>query len=184
MSIQANNQSASPAVNVGAMAERGGADGGPGTSGLTQFISFAIGEDQYGVDIRAERGIKGWAQITQLPRQPDHMRGVLNLRGIMVPIIDLRCRFGQGVTEATALHIVIVVQIGARHVGLLADRVLDIVGFNASQIQPVPRVAQASNVDFLSGLVMIERGMIALIDLSRLLSASIGDGAENGASAA
>jgi purine-binding chemotaxis protein CheW len=178
MSIQASNQSVSPAINAGAMAERGGADGGPGTTGLTQFISFAIGEDQYGVDIMAVREIKGWSQITQLPRQPDYMRGVLNLRGIMVPIIDLRCRFGQGVTEATALHIVIVVQIGARHVGLLADRVLDIVGFNASQIQPVPRVAQASNVDFLSGLVTIESGMIALIDLPHLLSVSISDTAE------
>ena len=175
MSIQASSQSVSPAVNAGAMAERGIADGGPGASGLTQFISFAIGDDQYGVDIMAVREIKGWSQITQLPRQPDYMRGVLNLRGIMVPIIDLRCRFGQGVTEATALHIVIVVQIGTRHVGLLADRVLDIVAINASQVQPVPRIAQGSRADFLSGLVTIESGMIALIDLSHLLSLSIND---------
>jgi purine-binding chemotaxis protein CheW len=149
-----------------------------------QFISFAIGNDQYGVDIMSVREIKGWSEITHLPKQPDYMRGVLNLRGAMVPIIDLRCRFGQGMTEATPLHVVIVVQIGARHVGLLADRVLDIVGCNASQVQLVPRIAQGSRADFLSGLVMIESGMIALIDLSRLLSASIGDGAENGASAA
>ncbi len=109
------------------------------------------------------------------------MRGVLNLRGVMVPIIDLRCRFGQGMTEATPLHVVIVVQIGANHVGLLADRVLDIVAANAAQIQPVPRVAQASRVDFLSGLVTIESGMTALIDLSHILSVSIGEGAEIGA---
>jgi len=67
----------------------------------TQLISFAIGNDQYGVDIMAVREIKGWTEITHLPRQPDYVRGVLNLRGIIVPIIDLRCRFGQGVTEAT-----------------------------------------------------------------------------------
>src|SRR5260370_10447154 len=109
------------------------------------------------------------------------MRGVLSWAAIMVPITALRCRFGQGVTEATPLHIVIVVQIGARHVGLLADRVLDIVGFNASQIQPVPRVAQASHVDFLSGLVTIESGMIALIDLPHLLSVSISDGTDSAA---
>jgi purine-binding chemotaxis protein CheW len=78
-------------------------------------------------------------------------------------------------TEATALHIVIVVQIGARHVGLLADRVLDIVPVDASQIQPVPRIAQGSRAEFLSGLVTIESGMIALIDLSRLLSISDGE---------
>src|ERR1700737_4823618 len=115
MSIQASNQSA--AVNAGAMAVRGAGDGGPGATGLTQFISFAIGEDQYGVDIMAVREIKGWSQITQLPRQPDYMRGVLNLRGIMVPIIDLRCRFGQGTTEATALNIVIVGQVEGRLIG-------------------------------------------------------------------
>jgi purine-binding chemotaxis protein CheW len=148
-----------------------------GIAELSQFISFAIGDDQYGVDIMAVREIKGWSQITQLPRQPDYMRGVLNLRGIMVPIIDLRCRFGQGVTEATPLHIVIVVQIDARHVGLLADRVLDIVGINATKIQPVPRIAQGSRADFLSGLVTIDSSMIALIDLSRILSVS-GDGGE------
>jgi len=149
----------------------------------TQVISFAIGDDQYGVDIMAVREIKGWSEITHLPKQPDYMRGVLNLRGAMVPIIDLRCRFGQGMTEATPLHIVIVVQIGARHVGILADRVLDIVSFNRSQMQPVPRVAETSRADFLSGLVTIESGMIALIDLSQLLSVSLDDGADLGAAA-
>jgi len=170
MSIQASSQSVSPAVNAGAGADRGATDGSPGATGLTQFISFAIGDDQYGVDIMAVREIKGWSQITQLPRQPDYMRGVLNLRGIMVPIIDLRCRFGQGMTEATPLHIVIVVQIGARHVGLLADRVLDILSFEASQVQPVPQIARSSRIDFLSGLVTIDGTMIALVDLNNLLA--------------
>src|SRR6185312_17451279 len=84
---------------------------------LAQFISFAIGEDQYGVDIMAVREIKGWTEITSLPRQPDYVRGVLNLRGVIVPIIDLRCRFGQGLTQATPLHIVIIVQIAAKPIG-------------------------------------------------------------------
>src|SRR5690348_10719258 len=74
----------------------------------TEFISFAIGNDQYGVDIMSVREIKGWSEITPLPNQPDYVRGVLNLRGAMVPIIDLRCRFGQGLTEATPLHIMII----------------------------------------------------------------------------
>ena len=153
------------------------ADAGARGAELSQLISFAIGDDQYGVDIMAVREIKGWSQITALPRQPDYMRGV------MVPIIDLRCRFGQGMTEATPLHIVIVVQIGTRHVGLLGDRVLDIVAINASQIQSVPRVSRGSPTDFLSGLVTIESGMIALIDLSQLLSVSLDDGADLGAAA-
>ena len=145
----------------------------------TQLISFAIGDDQYGVDIMAVREIKGWTAITHLPRQPDYVRGVLNLRGVIVPIIDLRCRFGQGMTEATPLHIVIIVQIASKPVGLLADRVLDIVSLDDTQIQPVPRVAQASRVEFLSGLATVEGAMIVLIDLPNLLSVQIElDGAE------
>ena len=146
------------------------------TSAPTQFISFAIGDDQYGVDIMAVREIKGWSEITHLPRQPEYVRGVLNLRGAIVPIIALRCRFGQGLTEATPLHIVIIVQIAARQVGLLADRVLDIVSIENAKVQPVPRIANSSRVGFLSGLVTIESGMIALIDLPNLLSVQVDDG--------
>jgi purine-binding chemotaxis protein CheW len=141
----------------------------------TQIISFAIGEDQYGVDIMAVREIKGWTDVTHLPRQPDYVRGVLNLRGAVVPIIDLRCRFGQGLTEATPLHIAIIVQIASRQVGLLADRVLDIVSFENAQVQPVPRIANSSRVSFLSGLIMVEGAMIALIDLPNLLSVQVDD---------
>src|SRR5262245_45209950 len=147
--------------------------GGRSSALPTQVISFAIGDDQYGVDIMAVREIKGWSEITHLPKQPEYVRGVLNLRGVIVPIIDLRCRFGQGVTEATALHIVIIVQIASRQVGLLADRVLDIVSFETNQIQPVPRVANGSRVGFLSGLVTTDSGMIAVIDLADLLSIQI-----------
>jgi purine-binding chemotaxis protein CheW len=136
----------------------------------TQLISFAIGDDQYGVDIMAVREIKGWTEITPLPRQPQYVRGVLNLRGVIVPIVDLRCRFGQGLTQATPLHIVIIVHIAGKPVGLLADRVLDIVSLDVTEVKPVPRVAQAQRLNFLSGLVTTEEGMIALIDLPNLLS--------------
>src|SRR5271165_3929091 len=143
----------------------------------TEFISFAIGDEQYGVDIMAVREIKGWIDITHLPNQPDYVRGVLNLRGVIVPIIDLRCRFGQGLTEATPLHIVIIVQIAAKPIGLLADRVLDIVSLDAAQIQPVPRIVQSTRLDFLAGLVTIDGAMIALIDLHNLLSSSASEAA-------
>jgi purine-binding chemotaxis protein CheW len=106
------------------------------------------------------------------------VRGVLNLRGVMVPIIDLRCRFGQGLTGATPIHVVIIVQVGSRQVGLLADPVLDIVSIDASQIRPEPRIAQASRIDFLSGLVTVDSAMIALIDLPNLLSVPVGEDEE------
>ena len=139
-------------------------------AGTKEFVSFAIGDDHYGVDIMAVREIKEWSIITRLPKQPDYMRGVLNLRGVMVPIVDLRCRFGQGLTETTPLHIVVIVQIDERLVGLLVDRVLDIVAFEAGEIQAVPKMAQSSRAGFLAGLVTLEGNLIALIDLPSLLA--------------
>lgn len=164
---------AEPAIIEGVWSAMGAVEAGKELP--TQLISFAIGEDQYGVDIMAVREIKGWSDITHLPKQPEYVRGVLNLRGVIVPIVDLRCRFGQGMTEPTPLHIVIIVEIAAKQIGLLADRVLDIVSFETSQIQPVPRVANGSRVGFLSGLVTIETGMIALIDLPNLLALDVGE---------
>lgn len=137
---------------------------------VTQFVTFAIGDDQYGIDIMVVREIKGWTEITHLPNQPDYVRGVLNLRGVIVPIIDLRSRFGQGLTEAKFAHVVIIVRIGSRLVGLLADRVLDIVSLDGAKIQPVPRIAHAARASFLAGLVTVEGVMIALIDLPNLLA--------------
>jgi purine-binding chemotaxis protein CheW len=166
-----------PAARQAAPDELSRAGGSSAAVPPTQLISFAIGDDQYGVDIMAVREIKGWTEITHLPKQPDYVRGVLNLRGVIVPIIDLRCRFGQGLTQATALHIVIIVQVGSRSVGLLADRVLDIVSLDPSQIQRVPRVVQSARLDFLSGLVTTESAMIALIDLPNLLSFDVSEAA-------
>ena len=119
-SLEASSSQSNPiAVEAAGAAAR--------TSASIQFISFAIGDNQYGVDIMAVREIKGWSDITHLPKQPEYVRGVLNLRGAIVPIMDLRCRFGQGLTEPTPLHIVIIVQIEGRQVGLIGDRVIDIV---------------------------------------------------------
>ena len=143
-----------------------------------QFIVFAIGDDQYGVDIMAVREIKGWVDITHLPKQPEYVRGVLNLRGAIVPIMDLRCRFGQGLTATSPLHIMIIVQIDGRQIGLIGDRVLDIVSVEMGKIQQVPRTSAGAARDFLAGLVTHDDGMIALIDLPSLMSAdNVGDAA-------
>lgn len=137
-------------------------------AGIQEFVTFAIGDDRYGVDIMSVREIKGWSGVSPLAGQPDFVRGVLNLRGVMVPIVDLRCRFGQGMTDATATHIVIIVSIADQLVGLLADQVLDIVPYEASKIQPVPQVTRDSDVNLFGGLLTDEHGMITLIDLSQI----------------
>lgn len=152
---------------------RGEENGRTAAAEATEFISFAVGDEQYGVNIMAVREIKDWSAITQLPNQPDYMRGVLNLRGVIVPIIDLRCRFGNGLTDATPMHVIIVIQIDGETVGLLADRVLDIIAVDHAQIQPVPKVSQDARTGFLSGLVAVDKTMTALIDLKALLTAQI-----------
>lgn len=141
------------------------------SASLIEYISFAIGDDQYGVDIMSVREIKGWSGVTHLPKQPEYVRGVLNLRGAMVPIIDLRRRFGQGITGASALHIIII-NVADRLIGLLADRVLDIVSIKAANIQPVPQMSGARETEFLSGLVTVDDALIALVDLENLLLAN------------
>ena len=140
-----------------------------GAAGMTEFISFAIGDEQYGVDIMAVREIKEWTDVTHLPRHADHVRDLHNLRGVMVPIIDMRCRFGQGPSEPTPTHIVI----EGRQVGLMGDRALDSVSFEASKIQPAPKVATGARNSFLSGLVKVEVAMIVPVDLGDLLSVQI-----------
>jgi purine-binding chemotaxis protein CheW len=169
-----SNQAAAlgSARGTGSRGTWGGDDGTAASGELTQFISFALGDDHYGVDIMAVREIKGWSEITHLPKQPDYVRGVLNLRGVIVPIIDLRCRFGQGLTEATPLHVIIIVQIDQQLVGLLADRVSDIISVEPAKIKQVPRVALGTRLEFLSGIVTIDNAMIALINLGNLLTAS------------
>lgn len=119
----------------------------------------------------AVREIKGWADVTVLPGQSDYVRRVLNLRGTIVPMVDLRCRFGNGRTEATPSHVVIIVQVKEKMAELFADRVLDIVPLDGASIKAVPRIAQSAHANVLLGLVTADAGMIALIDLLALLFA-------------
>ncbi len=134
-----------------------------------QFITFTVDSEEYGVDIMAIREIKGWTPTTALPETPPHMRGVIDLRGTIVPIVDLRARFHHGLTEVTPTHVIIVVAIGAMMVGLLADAVVDIVSVADTAIQPVPDMENNGHVGFLAGLVTVEDRMVVLLDLDSLL---------------
>ncbi|MBC7907235.1 MAG: chemotaxis protein CheW [Rhodospirillaceae bacterium] len=133
-----------------------------------QFISFTIGDEEYGVDIMAIREIKGWTATTELPNTPDYMRGVINLRGAIIPILDLRARFGAGVTDAQARHVIIVVAVRQRVVGILVDGVADIITVAVGDIQPIPELDHGDTADFLTGLVTVEGRMVALLDLNTL----------------
>ncbi len=134
-----------------------------------QFITCTLGQAEYGIDIMAVREIKGWADTTALPHAPSWIRGVINLRGIIIPILDLRARFGQGDTEPTPMHVVVIIQTGTRTAGLLVDAVSDIISIAPSDIRPVPDVSTDAPESLLSGLVPLDRGMVALVSLDQLL---------------
>ncbi len=138
-------------------------------SGVTvQFVSFKVDESEYGIDIMAVREIQGWVNVTTLPNTPEYVRGVLNLRGVIVPLFDLRCRFGNGLTDATALHVVIIVAVGERTMGLLVDAVSDILTINSEEILPVPEIESRGDQRFLDGLITVQDRMVALLEIDRL----------------
>jgi purine-binding chemotaxis protein CheW len=140
------------------------------SSKMLQFITFRIGKEEYGVDIMAVREIKGWAPATRLPNSPHYVRGVINLRGLMVPIYDLRARFGGAETEITRNHVIIIVKIGDRVFGVLVDGVSDILTIAEDQIKPAPEMDSTVNSAYLRGLVTINERMVALLVLDRLFT--------------
>ena len=140
------------------------------SAGTRSYVTVEVGGQIFGIAIERVREVFLPDRLTHVPLAPPDVAGVLNLRGAIVPIVDLRCRFGEGLTETTSLHIVIIVQIGDRQVGLIGDRVLDIVAVTPAQIQPVPQTGHGHSTNFLAGLVSNEDVMIALIDLPHLLA--------------
>lgn len=137
-------------------------------AGVQQFISFTIGAEEYGVDIMAIREIKGWTATTELPNTPTYLRGVINLRGAIIPIFDLRARFEGRLTETSARHVIIVVSVSDRVIGILVDAVADIITVAAADIQPIPDLERKEQATFLTGLVTVEGRMVALLDLHHL----------------
>ena len=138
-----------------------------------QFITFTLDAQEYGVDIMRVREIKGWTETTALPQAPSYVRGVINLRGIIVPILDLRARFGMGTTEPTRMHVVIIVITDTRTTGLLVDAVSDIISVEPDTIRPVPRMDDRPAEDsFLDGLVALGERMVTLVSLDGLIGSA------------
>ena len=141
------------------------------TGARRELIAFRIGEQEFCVDIMAVREIRGWTPATPLPRTPGYMKGVINLRGAVLPIIDLSGRFGLGDTEPSARHVIMVVHIRERTIGLLVDAVSDILQLTDDQVQPTPDVAADEVKAFVKGIFAIDGRMISLIALDRILPA-------------
>jgi purine-binding chemotaxis protein CheW len=137
-----------------------------------ELISFRIGAQEFCVDIMAVREIRGWTAATALPQSPSFVRGVINLRGAVLPIVDLAARLGFEATDASDRHVIIVAQIGAQMVGLLVDAVSDILTVTDDAIQPTPDVASDTAKTFVRGLLAIDGRMISLVGLDHVLPES------------
>lgn len=135
-----------------------------------QSVAFVIGEQHYCIDIMSVREIRNWTGVTGLPNTAAYMMGVINLRGVIVPIIDLKARFGLGNTAPTPSHVVVVVALGERLHGLLVDSVSDIVTCNVDDIAPIPEALGQSHNPLLSGLITTGEEMMAVISLERVIA--------------
>lgn len=141
-------------------------------AGMRELIAFRIGEQEFCVDIMAVREIRGWTPATPLPRSPGYMKGVINLRGAILPIIDLGARFGLTASEPTARHVIMVAHVGGRLVGLLVDAVSDILQLSDTAIQATPDVASELVKTFVKGIFALDGRMISLIELEQIIPES------------
>ncbi|KQS65162.1 chemotaxis protein CheW [Rhizobium sp. Leaf371] len=135
------------------------------TSGARELIAFRIGDQEFCVDIMSVREIRGWTPATQMPHTPSYMLGVINLRGAVLPIVDLAARLGMNPAEPTVRHVIIVAQSGHTIVGLLVEAVSDILSVTNDNIQPTPDVSSDFERTFARGVLAIEKRMICLIEL-------------------
>ena len=140
---------------------------------LRELITFEVAGQIFALDIMAIREIRAWTPVTPMPRVPHYVAGVVNLRGTVLPVIDLAARLGWAPTEATPRHAIIVCQVDGQSQGLIVESVSDIVALNSETLQPPPTTGHDDVVHFLEGLAAIEDNMVMVLDL-HALSASGG----------
>ena len=133
-----------------------------------KLIAFRIGTQEFCANIMAVREIRGWTQATPLPHTPSYVPGVINLRGAVLPIIDLSARLGMDEAEPSVRHVIIVAQVAGRVVGLLVEAVSDILTITDDSIQPVPEVSSDLEKQYARGILAIEGRMICMIELDAL----------------
>ena len=146
-------------------------------TGEGQYLTFMLAGEEYAIDILKAQGIQGWDRITDIPNTPDFILGVINLRGTVVPIIDLRRRFKLESIPFGPMTVVIIVRVEdqatARTVGIVVDAVSEVYNLAAAQIRPAPDFGAAVDTDFVKGLATVEEHMVILLDIDTLINAGI-----------
>ncbi len=142
----------------------------PNSPTRLEFLAFTLGTEEYGVDIQKVQELRGYDAVTRIANAPDFIKGVINLRGAIVPIIDMRIRFGLGAPTYDAFTVVIILNIGNRVMGMVVDSVSDVVTLSREQIKPAPEMGSALNTDYLTGLGTLGDRMLILVDIDRLMN--------------
>lgn len=138
-------------------------------SGVDQYLTFSLGEEEYGLDILKVQEIKGYTKATPLPDSPPHVKGVINLRGTIIPVLDLRCLFSMEEAVADKATVVIVVMVADSIVGFLVDGVNDVLSIPRENIEQAPDLTRRGNGDFISGIGQHEERLVSLLEIDSLL---------------
>lgn len=134
-----------------------------------EYLTFTLGEEEYGVDILKVQEIRGYDNVTRLPDAPEFIKGVINLRGLIVPVVDLRVKFKLGRISYDQFTVMIILNIAGRIIGVVVDSVSDVIELAAEQVRPAPDMGAAVDTRFMLGLGTTQDRMLILLDIDRLL---------------
>lgn len=143
-----------------------------GAHSVVEFLAYCLGNEEYGIDIQKVQELRGYDAVTVIANAPSFVKGVVNLRGTIVPIIDMRIKFNLGTPVYDQFTVVIILNIGGRVVGMVVDSVSDVITLSPEQIKPAPSMGTAVNNDYLMGLGTIDERMLILLDIDRLMSSA------------
>lgn len=135
-----------------------------------EFLAFTLGQEEYGIDIQKVQELRGYDAVTHIANSPDFIKGVVNLRGVIVPIIDMRIKFNLGTPAYDQFTVVIILTIAGRTIGMVVDSVSDVITLTAEQVKPAPQMSGALDTDYLIGLGTLDDRMLILVDIDRLMS--------------
>ena len=137
-----------------------------------EFLTFRLGREEYGIEILKVQEIRGHDSITQIANAPEFIKGVVNLRGIIVPIIDMRIKFRLGTTDYDQFTVVIILNVAGRVMGIVVDGVSDVLTLEAGQMRPTPGFGSVIDTEYILGLGTVEERMLILIDIEKLMGSS------------
>jgi len=142
-------------------------------SGLRELVTFRVGDQDFCIDIMMVREIRGWTPATILPHAPEFVLGVINLRGSVVPIVDLSARLGLKPSVPDGRHVIVIAVVGTQTVGFLVNAVSDIIGIDQSEVQPTPDVTSEATRAFIEGVIVTDDRMLRVIDIKTVLPRSV-----------